>query len=394
MKIKNLHLPPAPVDILKNHYKEELGFYIKNQGPMEIYAAAKTCTRCGACLQKCPSFRALKSELYSPRGRSQIINFLYERKLNLKQDSKDIANTFASCIMCGNCTDFCPAKTPAAEISMQINSVLYSAKKKKSSRLKNFFCIPFAKIKINRAAKKQNPGKDKILFAASFYSHTNIKNTLAELNEAGFNAIISHTLIAAEYYYFSAEIKKLKRILLKFSLQAKDYEKIVTDSVETFAILKKAALFSPAFKDLQNKTEFITHFMKPAQLNPDLKDKQVIIYQNNILPQSAQIKEEIQSLLICPKKHFLIQCIQSTELAPAAAMAWVNIKGSDIIKSSNSKLISQIKADYLIVNSYADKKFFENTLKKASSGLKVLHITQTPEYFYAEKGKTSSNGPR
>ncbi len=391
MKIKHLKLPPAPVDILKNRYKEKLDFYIKKQGPVDLYSAAKTCNRCGACLQKCPSFKALKSELYSPRGRSQLVNFIFERKLNLKQDSKDISNTMSTCLMCGNCTNFCPAKTPTADISMQISSLLYSAKKKRATILKKHLCEPFIKAKIKRASKKQSSCEKDILFLPSFYSHLNIKNTLAELNTAGLKAILDFNFMAAEYYYFSADIKKLKKLLFKINLQAKKYNALVTDSLEAFAILKKAEIFSPAFKDLQNKTQFISQIIKPRQLKTELKGKKVILYQNNITLGNAKIKQEIEKLLVCPKKHFLIECIQSTELTPAAAMAWLKIKGAEVIRQSNLILLSQIKADYLITASYYDKEFFEAVIKKAGSGLKVLHISQIPEYFYAEERKTSSD---
>ena len=173
MKIKHLKLPPTP---LKLGSERGLDFYIKGEGPFKAQYAASTCTRCGACLQRCPSFKALKSELYSPRGRSQLLKYIFERKLNLKQDKTDILNTSASCLMCGACTDFCPAKTPVSDLMAELNFSLLGKRKTKASALRKIFSRAYARHKILRAAKRQPALEKEIDFTAQKFYHKKLNS--------------------------------------------------------------------------------------------------------------------------------------------------------------------------------------------------------------------------
>lgn len=390
MKIKYVKLPPAPV---KYPGASRLNFSVKNESPLDEEHAARTCNRCGACLQRCPSFKALKSELYSPRGRAQLVRFVFERKLNLKQDKKDILNSVRSCFMCGGCTAFCPAKTPAADLMLSLSNALAGPAKRKKSFLRGAFYLPAAKLKIKNAVKKQKREGAEIIFAPSFYAASQIKNILAVLNSAGFCARADFAAMKLEPYYFSADIKKVKKtlsLMLK-TAQSGQSADIVTDGLETYAILKKASLFGAEFSPLEKRVKFLDDYLRPAKkFKEDIPFKKVLIFQNDISPQSELFSRRTRQLLICPKKLFLIECIQSKDLPPAAAAHWVKIKGENIVKEQCAQSLCESGADCVIVCSHADKKLFETLLKRRNPRPAILHISQIPEVFYAQNSNANA----
>ena len=383
MKIKYTKLPPALPKFYK-YIKDEIPFCVKDKYLQAPYAAA-TCTRCGACLQKCPSFKALKSELYSPRGRSQLVRFLYEGKLSPKEDKKDILNTTHSCFMCGACTSSCPAKTPVADLMFFVNSALGKRKIKISVMLKNLFYLPFAKLKIKNTLKNQPDLKQKCLLVVCGNSAENIKIAVELLNLAGFKVDVSFALIKAEQYYFTANLQKLKKCFINLQKQITGQQFLIADCPEIYALLTKAQMFLPELKDITAKTKFISSFIKKKNLKAELKDKKILLHQNNMVLNSADLQKDISALLYCPSNNFLVECIQSKDMPLAAAAAWIKIKGDGLIKDSSAKILKQYKADFIITASYTDRKFFERLIKKHKLSTKVLHILRLPINFYAEK---------
>jgi len=384
MKIKYAKLPPAPA---KYPRESRLSFLIKNKGPFDEEQAARTCTRCGACLQKCPSFRALKSEIYSPRGRAQLLRFFFEKKLTAKQDRKDMLNSVRSCFMCGSCTAFCPPKTPVPDLMFSFGNALGGPTKTKGSRLLRFFYIAAAKLKIKNALKKQKDADKKIIFAPSFYASSQIKNILDIVNSSGLKAEADFSAMSLEVSYFSADIKKIKKALsalLKTAQNSPDTP-IVTDGWEAYAVLKKASLFGQDFAPLESRAKFLTEYMRPVKkFKGDIPFKKIIVCQSDVAANAELFTEQIRKLLICPKKLFLIECIQSKELPPAAAAHWVKIKGEDAVKKQSAQNLCDIGADCIIVCSHADKKLFEILAKRQNPRPVVLHISQIPEVFYAK----------
>ncbi len=389
-KIKHLRLPPAPLNLGRD---QTLDFYIRGEGPFQAGGAARTCTRCGACLQRCPSFKALKNEIYSPRGRNQLIKYVCERKLNLKQDKTDILNTSLSCLMCGACTDFCPAKTPTADLMSALNHYLLGKKKTKASALKKAFSRAYARHKILRAAKEQPPLGKEIIFLPSILGFRHIKDSLKILNTAGFKALIVLSAAELDQLYFCADITGLRKALsLLLKLSEKTAAEMVSDSAEIFSILKKAQLFGKEFTALSTRVKFITQYINPSKSFKDtLSGKKIIIHQNSFSPELKAIAQKDCELFICPRNIFLLECIQSKELPSAGASYWTKVKGEKNIIAQIADTLEGLEADYLMVYSYADKNMFEKSVHSAKQKrLKILHVSQIAEEFY---GKNSESNP-
>jgi Fe-S oxidoreductase len=85
---------------------------LKKNNPRLINLTDK-CTNCGNCRIVCPVFLELKEEIYSPRGRINLIKGLAENELSV---SGEVRERISICLGCGQCVNSCPAEVNYPEI--------------------------------------------------------------------------------------------------------------------------------------------------------------------------------------------------------------------------------------------------------------------------------------
>jgi glycolate oxidase iron-sulfur subunit len=66
-----------------------------------------TCIHCGLCLDECPTYRDLRVEMDSPRGRVQLIRAVGEGRLSL--DDQSFRDHIYLCLDCRGCETSCPS---------------------------------------------------------------------------------------------------------------------------------------------------------------------------------------------------------------------------------------------------------------------------------------------
>lgn len=102
-------------ELFSNH-EIHLAGIITSDNVMDIYDAVSKCTRCGYCLENCPTYVIWKDEALSPRGRNRIVRLLIEGNIkNLNISSKAID----TCLLCSACSDICYGNVQTAEIVLE-----------------------------------------------------------------------------------------------------------------------------------------------------------------------------------------------------------------------------------------------------------------------------------
>ncbi len=99
--------------------------------PNDILAAADRCVMCGLCLPHCPTYRLLRNEADSPRGRIALMQALADGHL---QPSQPLLNHLECCLTCRACEQMCPSKVEYGKLIDATRSELNRAGKLKSPR--------------------------------------------------------------------------------------------------------------------------------------------------------------------------------------------------------------------------------------------------------------------
>lgn len=75
-------------------------------GIEQLEESLRHCTRCGGCLEVCPSFQATGDEAQSARGRVTLLMALAQGRLGF---TSGLARRLSTCLDCGACAGSCPA---------------------------------------------------------------------------------------------------------------------------------------------------------------------------------------------------------------------------------------------------------------------------------------------
>ncbi|MCJ7696642.1 MAG: 4Fe-4S dicluster domain-containing protein, partial [Anaerolineaceae bacterium] len=65
----------------------------------EIANAVERCVHCGFCLPTCPTYRVLRNEMDSPRGRIILMKSVLEEKIDL-EDALPYIDRCLGCLSC------------------------------------------------------------------------------------------------------------------------------------------------------------------------------------------------------------------------------------------------------------------------------------------------------
>ncbi|RFU62804.1 (Fe-S)-binding protein [Peribacillus saganii] len=153
------------------------------------YNETFSCVQCGYCLPACPTYKTMKKETHSPRGRINLVKMAAEGKISLEQ----IQEPIELCLGCRACERVCPTNVQYGMILESAKEVLNRKEKQESSAAaKTFNNILFKQL----FPKKRNLAKASNLLW--FYQKTGMKklahktgliNVLPE-NLASFDKII------------------------------------------------------------------------------------------------------------------------------------------------------------------------------------------------------------
>lgn len=93
-----------------------LNALITADGEKNIYDAVSRCLRCGYCETSCPTYSLKSNEIYSPRGRNQLVRKLVEGKI---KGANTAYESLKTCLLCGACSEVCYGKVPTADLVLE-----------------------------------------------------------------------------------------------------------------------------------------------------------------------------------------------------------------------------------------------------------------------------------
>lgn len=96
----------------------------------------KICVHCGLCLEACPTYRVLKNEADSPRGRILLMRGVQEGRISM---TNTVRQHLDACLDCRACETACPAGVPYGELIEEGRAELYPQVNRQETRLMRFF---------------------------------------------------------------------------------------------------------------------------------------------------------------------------------------------------------------------------------------------------------------
>jgi Fe-S oxidoreductase len=85
------------------------------------FEQVSTCVHCGLCLEACPTYRELRVEMDSPRGRIYLMKGILEGKI---APTVGVVQHLDQCLDCRACETACPSGVPYAQILESTRAVL------------------------------------------------------------------------------------------------------------------------------------------------------------------------------------------------------------------------------------------------------------------------------
>lgn len=85
------------------------------------FGELSACVRCGMCLEACPTYRELKVEMDSPRGRLALMRGLIERKI---EPTPSVLQHLDRCLDCRACETACPSTVHYGQILEKTRTIL------------------------------------------------------------------------------------------------------------------------------------------------------------------------------------------------------------------------------------------------------------------------------
>jgi glycolate oxidase iron-sulfur subunit len=100
--------------------KSPLGWFDAQDPP--LHSELETCIHCGLCLTACPTYRTLKIEPDSPRGRLYLMRGLSEGRI---APDDPLVTHLDNCLDCRACETVCPAGVPYGRLLEQTRGQLH-----------------------------------------------------------------------------------------------------------------------------------------------------------------------------------------------------------------------------------------------------------------------------
>ena len=313
------------------------------------------CTRCGACLQGCISYKAQNMENFSPRGRAQLLQLLLERKIDLKENEEMLLKCINSCAQCGQCSEFCAADIRVDNFIFDLKSFFakptfrtkyFNFYHKYPSFLFFFFSL-FKKIKQTKKTEVKN-----LLLT----SKTGLKFASSSLEQLPFSRISKQAIYINEILY-QGDKDRLAFILKNLKKEIKSFGKVhlFTDNIILWRFLKR-----------------FHNFKKIELLLP--KEKYFFETEPFYIINNNSFKEKEENLFpSCLNSNFFVKFTQNLLHTPANRF-WrsLSLEEEKLLASS----LKKYEDKNLLALCAEDKVFYDRLKRKYKIKLNIFSLAQ------------------
>lgn len=321
------------------------------------------CTRCGACLQGCISYKTRNMENFSPRGRVQLLNLLLERKIDIKQNEEMLLKCINSCAQCGQCAKFCAVNLKTENFIFELKNYFAKA----GSRIKyiNFYqkyaSVLFPFLSFGKKIKQAKVKETKNLFLTSV---SGLKFASSAL------AILPFARLSKQSLYINEAVYLGNKDLLAFIL------KNLKKEVKTF---KKAGLFTDNI--------IIWRFLKDIS---SFKNIQLILPDNSCTEQANtyiinnnSFKEKEENIFIsCLNANFFVKFTQDIMHTPAN-LFWRSLSFEE--EQIFASALKKYEGAKLVALCPEDKIFYDKIKKKHKIKLDIFTLAQIVNEYKTTK---------
>ncbi len=347
--------------------------------PRTVSYSALCCTRCNACVQSCPSYLLQREEIFSPRGRVQLLRLLLEEKIKPAPHTKLIKQTLRACTLCARCTQTCAGQIPVAhhmivlrrQMQFHFLPVTLRAAHYLRAQFPAFFdlllgaglllrrvglitllqfflptwlrhahkVLPHRCLSLKTVLKKhgisatdQNPDALYLPSLEVQYFDGNIARYTLKATHAERPHILQHTSSGLFEYMYGSQVtclkqaKKLLRTWEKYST-AKPIA-LLTDSIEIYSFLKNYPLLFATLPGWKKRAEafaqsvkFITDFSF-ADGKTDTSGRRAALDDSTVLYPPTDAAERARKILLAKFGSNMIQCTYSRFPVPVAGGAF------------------------------------------------------------------------
>jgi len=418
------------------------------KGPCLLRASVFQCTRCNACVQYCPAYLRHPQEMFSPRGRVQMLRQLAENKIKWSDCQPFLSKMINSCALCGQCTAACAGQVPVGSYMYILSQAAHQKNAPLSlqmllrlsyvrppffdqlvrvllclHRIKVLFILrPFlpkwlrhadhilpSKNKSLDNLLKENhftcePDKPKLIYLPSLYA------AYAD-GEAGWRTVqiaaartpfilrgFSSGL--AEYLYISPSRARqaAKRLLVKWEkISGKHALPLLTDSIEVYSFLKNYPVLFADFAGWQSRAQKMADHVIYITGLPVTK-KQAILHQtgldtSGVLFPTKEIVLRAQKILLTDHSHNLLHCQYSRSPLPAAGLGFKGkIRTEEMVRQHIQDITQKQIVQVYCLSGWAALEL-QSVLKHLYPSLKAQHfIYGIKGYGRKQKGNNTAIG--
>lgn len=334
-------------------------------GVRTLYDSVSYCNRCAMCAAVCPAYQRTPQEDSSPRGRNQALRLLLEGKIKIRPNQQKLNKLVFSCSLCGKCTQVCPGKIPTAQHMLELRRRLKLSVlprplfvllrwREDSPRLfywlvkmglvgrhiglltlaaylPGFYwlshlqeILPARIGKPFRAPEEKHPSAIYLPSLEAEFLMPHLAKNVYQTASQKYRVAVWKNAPSGLFEYVYGDLQRARRLVRQLITRHRHFcggdLPLITDSIDVYALLKRAPELFEGFASWQQKAQRFAGFVEfslPPASTVQTTDKRVMLMPACVLGLPAAFTEPLTKTLRILFKENFVQCeYREPQLAP------------------------------------------------------------------------------